>query len=212
LESGGVWHNKLSLPHTAKNKLLFYNRFMKLKAKKSPHEFLKQGLQTKIEENIKNIEKQIPGEGLDYIANALDWVLSNLKREQSRKVKDKVFRKRTASEIVEDGYVTGCTDTALVFIALVRAKGIPTKYVEAVNKKWLEDKDKEGKGIRGHVFAECFVSGKWYQIDPARGVIHAKPNYTKFEIFAKGLDSWDLGIKDFKSLKEKFTNFRKAKT
>lgn len=168
------------------------------------------GDQTKIGPNTKKTADSIFGEGLQYIANVLDWTLTNLERENSKQVKNKVFRRRTAEEILKSGFVTGCTDSALVVIAICRTKGIPTKYVEAIEKSWLEEK--RAGGLRGHVFAECFINNKWYQIDPARGLIYSKQNYSKYEILGRGLDSWDLEIRDFESLEKKFNSFKNTST
>jgi len=163
--------------------------------------------QTEITPRIEEICTELSGDGLYFIASAIRWISENLRKEKDRELKEQVFRERPAGEIVEDGYVTGCTDIALVFIALCRAKGIPTKYTEAIDKKWLSGELK-GPGIRGHVFAECFVQNEWYQIDPMRGVIHVEPDYSNYAIFDKGLDSWDLGIRSLEDLREKFKDFR----
>ena len=89
-------------------------------------------------------------------------------------VRIKDFRERNTQQIIDDNYSSGCTDTALVFITLCRAKGIPTKYVETLKKRWLEDPN--AKKIEGHVFAECYIRGKWYQIDPEMGTIYTRKN------------------------------------
>ena len=110
-----------------------------------------------------------------------------------------LFRKRTADQIITDKLSTGCTDTALVFISITRAKGIPTKYVEVFSKKWLE---KGGDILAGHVYAECFINDKWMQIDPHLCRIHPLIDYHNYEIYEKGLDSWDLGIDSFEEMKK----------
>jgi hypothetical protein len=40
------------------------------------------------------------------------------------------------------------------------------------------------------------------------GMVYAFQNYNAFEIYKKGLDSWDLGIRSFDDLKNKFFAFR----
>jgi hypothetical protein len=137
------------------------------------------------------------------------WIRSNLKKLPEDVEKNNVFRKRTAEQIIIDGYASGCTDYALVFTVLTRAKGIPTKYVEVIDKKWLEN---HSPAIKGHVFAECYISENWYQIDPQRGTLYTRKNYSQYEIYAEGLDSWDLGINSFESLKTKFESFRNTHT
>jgi hypothetical protein len=171
------------------------------------NKYLSEGKQTKLTENIINIANTINGDGLNFVGNALLWLDKNLKQLPPEIDKNKIFRKRTADDIISDGYASGCTDYALAFIALCRAKHISTKYIEVVKCSWLES---DGTGtIRGHVFAECFIDDNWIQIDPQRATIHIKQNYNGFEIFDEGLDSWDLGITDFDTLKTSFEHFKK---
>lgn len=167
-------------------------------------DFLKEGKQAAITPKIKEVAVSINGEGLTFVANVLEWMDEHLQRQ---KYTQKLFRKRTADEIIKSGFSTGCTDDALVFIALTRAGRLPAKYVEAIETKWLE---KDGEKIAGHVFAEIFVNNKWYLVDPARREISVKPvpDKNRYMVFAKGLDSWDIGIKSYKDLKEKFLNYR----
>jgi len=161
--------------------------------------FLKEGDQTKITPEVVKIASSISGENLDFIFNALAWVKENISWEPNRSDKMKLFRKRTADEIIKSGFATGCTDMALAFVLLARAKGIPTKYVETVGKKWLETKSRR---VVGHVFAECFVNGKWVKIDPTKGAIYADRAYRNFIVLAEGLDSWDIGVRSVGDLRE----------
>ncbi len=170
------------------------------------NKYLNEGNQTKITETIKDISNSIEGSNIEYVFNALIWIHSNMGKIPENIDKNSVFRKRTAEKIVKDGYVSGCTDYALVFIALCRAKDIPTKYVEVIKCSWLEDGNV--RTINGHIFAECLIKDKWIQIDPQRGTMHTKTSYNGFEIFDEGLDSWDIGITDFDSLREKFEDFK----
>lgn len=168
--------------------------------------FLKQGDQTQITENILKIASEFSEEGLDLVAKIIKWIRKNLKPNNDKEIKDKVFRQRTAEQIIKDGYTTGCTDIGLVFAALARAKNIPTKYVETIRRKWMESEDEDF--IEGHVFAEVFLNDRWYIIDPTEACL--KFWYDRHIIFAEGLDSWDVGIRNYKELKEKFIDFRKA--
>ncbi len=64
-----------------------------------------------------------------------------------------VFRKRTGIQIIDDKYYTGCTDFALAFITLIRSCGIPAKYVETIDEKWLRE---GGNQITGHVYSQIY--------------------------------------------------------
>ena len=167
--------------------------------------YLKSGKQTQITPLLEKTASSFRKREFELILEILDWVKNNLKKSSSSEKKDLLFRKRTSDEIVKSKIATGCTDYALVFIALIRAKKIPAKYIEAIWLKWLDKRDEQY--IEGHVFVECFINNKWYIIDPQEGAI--KIDYRRFVIFAKGLDSWDIGINNFNDLKKKFLNFKK---
>jgi len=168
--------------------------------------FLKEGKQTKITEDILKIASEFTGKNFDLIAQILKWIYKNLKPNSNKETNDRVFRKRTADQIIKDGFTTGCTDIALVFIVLARAKKIPTKYIEAIRRKWMETGDEDS--IEGHVFAEVFLNGKWYIIDPTEACL--KFWYDRWIIYEVGLDSWGIGIHSFQELKQKFLEFRKS--
>ncbi len=164
--------------------------------------------QCEITESISGIANSIEGDDFEYVIRLLRWLNRNLKYPEPEGVeKNDIFRKRTASKIIEDGFATGCTDFTLVFIALARAKGIPTKYVEVISKDYFDDTDPSK--VRGHVFAECFIKDDWYGVDPMGGHLKFNTKYPGYIIYARGLDSWDIGIKDLASMREKFTSFSK---
>jgi hypothetical protein len=170
--------------------------------------YLKHGEQTTPSDKTTELVKSISGEGFDFIVGALDWVGKNLKVERERPDRGKLFNRRTASQIIEDGFSTGCTDTALAFVVLCRAKSIPTKYVETIGKDWLESRYEEGR-IHGHVFAEVYLKNRWYVIDPQRRTIYvASTPYQAFVIYAIGLDTWDVGLRSYEELREKFLKFK----
>jgi len=169
-----------------------------------PKRFLEPGGQTQLTDSIKDTARQFRANDLDLILKILAWIQKNIKEDSSPEIKNRLFRKRTAGEIIESKLATGCTDYALAFIALARAKGVPTKYIEAIRNKWLDIGDENF--IEGHVFAECFINGKWHIIDPQEGTI--KVSHQRFKIFKEGLDSWDIGIKSFSDLKKKFMEFK----
>ncbi len=174
--------------------------------KQDVKKYLNSGKQTEITTKITQVSESIKGEGLEYILNVLEWLNRNIKYPQPEGIeKNDIFRKRTADKITSDGYATGCTDFALVLVALTRAKGIPTKYVEVINKDYFDEGD--FNKVRGHVFAECCVGGRWVGVDPMAGYIKYSTRYPGFVVYARGLDSWDLGIHNLASLREKFYKF-----
>ena len=127
----------------------------------------------------------------------------NLKNENSQK--NKLFRKRTATQILKDGFTTGCTDDAIIFIAMAKTKGFNPLYVEALEKKWLDAPMNE-RMVRGH----AFVMIKNLLIDPQRKQICANPDriFNRYEIFGKGKEPYDLGLFDLKTSIQKFMEFK----
>ena len=91
-------------------------------------------------------------------------LVSSLKFDETTKPAE--FRKRTASEVLESGYVTGCSDVGIAFLVLAREFGIPAKYIETLSKDFIEH---PSKCVEGHVFAEIFWDGKWRPHEPKRG-------------------------------------------
>jgi hypothetical protein len=162
-----------------------------------------------VSESAKNIVNKITGQGYEFIVNALQWVNKNIPAKRNHSDWNTIFRKRTSDQIIKDGFSTGCTDTALVFIALSRTKGIPTKYIEAINKEWLNS-DMSNLSLRGHVFAEVNINNEWVIVDPESMKIHTKKNYDDYIVFKKDLDSWNMGISSYEDIKDKFLNFKKS--
>ncbi len=112
--------------------------------------------------NIKTNKNYTKIESLYY------WIHKNLKRVQNEDVKRKYKFQRTAREIWESGFSTGCTDWALVFATLSRQIGIPTTFFHTVEYNWLK-KLKNGDNYDiavGHSFCECYYEGKWVLVDP----------------------------------------------
>lgn len=166
--------------------------------------FLKEGRQTKISENITQIASEFTSDGFDLIIQITKWIHRHLKPDPNKERKTEIFRKRTADQIIKDGFATGCSDIALVFIALARAKNIPTKYIEAIRRKWIESGKEDA--IEGHIFAEIYLNDQWHIIDPTEACL--KFWYDRYVIYAKGLDSWDIGINSLSELRKKFIDFR----
>jgi hypothetical protein len=165
-------------------------------------EHVPSGLQTVLTERIKEIADTLDGSLEEKISGILD-IVSGLKMKQENK--DDFFRKRTADQILGDGFVTGCTDVALASVALLRAAGISSKYVEAIDVAWLKN---GGEHITGHVYVRVFDGSCWRMIDPIRKIIDVDIVQDKRVVFKEGLDSWDIGINSFDSLLEAFNNFR----
>lgn len=170
--------------------------------KQAALEYLKSGEQTEITEQIEKLVSGIEGSFEDKIIKILEIVKSLKYRKDKQK---EVFRKRTADQIISSGFIEGCTDEAVVFVALARATHIPAKYIEALNNEWLKSADMHH--VSGHAYAGTFDGEKWRIVDPSRKKIDADISADGLTVFGEGLDSWSLGIRDQNSMVMKFTKF-----
>lgn len=171
--------------------------------RESIEHFLGSGQQTEITPAVKKLSERFTGTGKEKVLGILDFLRTlHYKTEH----KDKVFRKRTADKIIEDEYITGCTDDALVFIALVRACDIPTKYIETLDIGWIQN---GGRPIQGHVYAGVYIDGEWILVDPARRIFDVDLKNDTRVVLAEGLDSWDIGATDFETLAKMSDDFRR---
>jgi len=120
---------------------------------------------------------------------------------------NKLFNQRSAEEILKDGFVTGCTDDAIVFLTLLKALDIEAVYVESLEKNWLDAPMNE-QMIRGH----AFVKVGELLIDPQRKVIYIDPNWIKnrYVIYAEGAEPYEFGLTDFREMVQKFMDYKES--
>jgi len=161
--------------------------------------WLKEGKQSKITELVIDLTNYFSGNDFEKIIKILKWMDKNIKRCKDNKKTLKIFATRTVTKVLKDGFTTGCHDDALIFATLCRAVGIPAKYVAGISK--LDPKN------RGHCVVEVHINKQWILVDQSRGVIALDPRRSNFYnenfIIGKGLDSWDIGIKSFKTWRDK---------
>ena len=163
------------------------------------HKWLIDGEQSIITEEVTEIVSEFTGTDFEKIVSIIDWMNKNLKRCNDQDKVLKIFATRDISEVLKEMLSTGCHDDALIFTTFCRAVRIPAKYVVGINK--LDPKN------RGHCVVEIYLHGKWILVDQSRGSMFLEPSRSEFYrmnyIVGKGLDSWDVGIKSFKSWEEK---------
>lgn len=100
---------------------------------------------------------------------------------------------RSAQEIFESKFATGCTDFAYVFASLARQMGIPTTILQTAQKEWtnkLINNIGNTKRHYGHTFCECFLKDKWVLVDPTRSLIDWE--YADFLTFKLEIE-WKVG-------------------
>lgn len=161
--------------------------------------WLKEGKQSKITKSIKKLVSRFSGNDFEKVEGILKWTDKNLKPCKDYKKAIKIFATRDADKILKDGFSTGCHDSALVFATLCRAIGIPAKYIIGIDK--LSPKN------RGHCVVEVYINKHWIIVDQSRRTISLDIKTSDFYknnfVVGKGFDSWDVGVKSFKSWKEK---------
>jgi hypothetical protein len=132
--------------------------------------YLETGKQTSVTPAIQLIADSITGESDQEIAeNIISWIQDNLEYND---IDSLAKGSISTEEIIEKEEFSGCTDFALVFITLARAKEIPAIYVETIQQEFLEkvnSGEKVDGPFLGHVFADVYVDGAWKAVDPAGG-------------------------------------------
>jgi len=155
--------------------------------------FLEEGNFTKRDDVIKRLADRLIYSNSNILESISDYIRKELMYDPTKK--SEIFRQRTASEIIKSCSVTGCTDVGLTFIAISRELGIPTKYVETFEDKWLLNTTEM---ISGHIFVDVRINDLWHAYEPLNGFTKDNMYITRFGKFVevgKGLDFSELYLK-----------------
>ncbi len=121
---------------------------------------------------------------------------------------------RTADQIFQDRTLGGCSDYALVGLALFRAMGYPSLLVLTASYDWVERyRENNLSLVYGHSFIEVLVNGRWYLIDPNHfnffeNYNPEEPYYPRNELFVtRGYDFWDIGVRSTDDVTKLLTFF-----
>lgn len=150
---------------------------MKKLTKKDCNKFLKFGKLTQpflkdedvlIKVMIDYNHKVKTNESYTKIESLYYWIAKNMNKKASQEEKQHVKFQRTAKEVWESGFCSGCTDWAILFATFARQIGIPTTFLHTAQKQWVKNlQDGKNELIhKGHSFCECFYNGKWILVDP----------------------------------------------
>lgn len=205
-----------------------------------------EGPQTIITENVKAVAKEIDPEnkltGVALVQEVCAYVRTLLPRSEELQALYKASpeleydkRSRSADELLSEENlmpnrrrarnISGCIETAIVTLALLRAKGIPCLYTETLQEEWClkcgkdyVSRDPNRPEMVGHVFVDFYdeATETWYTADPNDGgrTIHVYGDYTKdgmqFIYPRSALDSWDLGYRDMDSFQNAVEGFFKG--
>lgn len=129
-------------------------------------------------QKIKNNPKYTKLESLFY------WINHKVKYSEDKEFRSANKFQRTAKEIWESGYATGCTDYAILFCTFARQLNIPTTFLQTAEYNWL-NKLKSGESLNvnyGHAFCECFYNDEWILVDPTSRKIQFNYSCKKIEL------------------------------
>jgi len=153
------------------------------------------GEQTQITPKVKKVADTIGGKGVVLVMKIFDHIKSMDVVTDST---EPDFT-RTAEQVLEENKYNGCNEAGAVFVALLRAKGVPTTYVQALNKEAVSNYSKERPSLNGHVFLEADL-GK--ENSENKKIINSTTGEITDElpenmiVGAKGLDAWDIGLRN----------------
>lgn len=150
------------------------------------------------------------------VFEAMQWIRKNTSKIPYDM---KTFRTRTAEQIVDDKTVMGCTDVALVFMALMKALSVKVSYIETVSEKTLiemkENPDNDEIVIYGHVFVRVEIEDQSFVVDPTFIQISLRKNlpahsmFTDAVIINEGEDFEALGLNCTKDIRVRTKAFIK---
>jgi hypothetical protein len=155
----------------------------------------KTGEQTKITQKVREVADGIEGESIKAVINIADYI----KSMGEAKGPEPDFT-RTAEEILKDDKYNGCNEAGVVFAALLRAKGIPTTYIQALNRDAVMNYTPNKPSLKGHVFLEINIgyleeNTNIKMINSTTGEItDSLPD--NMMVGRKGFDAWDVGLKE----------------
>ncbi len=142
---------------------------------------------------IKDFADSINGEGVELLINLKKLIYKTLVFKQPDKHERSIRWKRTADQILSDGYVykgKACTDLVILFLALCSARGFQNRFVKLYNKELV------------HSVAEIKIGDDWYFFDIAsKQKKPIKGQLKGWKVWKKGKDSWSIGLKQYSDIK-----------
>lgn len=159
--------------------------------------------QTEVDETVLNFLGDLKINTPEDLITLLKLVHTSLEfrpyNAETKSHADSIQWKRTASEIMGDGYVyqgKACSDLVLVFLTLCKAAGVAGNFVKLINLDRTST----------HSIAEVKLSNVWYRIDtsypeaqPCQGQLADDQVWNKnwlggWKVWKRGKDLWSLGV------------------
>ncbi len=163
------------------------------------------GEQSRVTDDIKKIAEGIKGETRrERLRGAMAYIWGNFSYDPW--LKTEAF-KRTAGELYKTRMLCGCSDFALVQVALFRALGIPSRMIITCNVDWIHIYRREPVTLsEGHGFVEVYLEDDWYLVDSTYRWLFSSYDpdssfYPHGEVFVgRGRDFWDMEIRTMDDL------------
>lgn len=195
-------------------------------------EYLNNGPQTQpgtwFSRNYQNNFGDYPNQGtseekLHYLAHWIDEHIINSDYNHGISLTEIEKGSHTADELLgKKAHASGCTDTGLMFVALARAKGFPTVYVDTYKLDYLNSllhSAVRPNLIEGHVFVNVYYNQAWHIFDPVAQSLatntynpenacredsrvigdegcYVRDGAFSYVVVKKGKDLWDMGFQN----------------
>lgn len=167
--------------------------------------WLRSGAQSVVTERIRDTAERLEGRTRrQRLDRAMDYIWENFSYDPW--LKTEAFE-RTADQLFQSRVLCGCSDFALVQIALFRGLGIPSRMVITCNVDWIECYRRDRLVLsEGHSFIEVYLEDGWHLVDSTyrwlfSGYDPGARYYPHGEVFCRrGRDFWDMGIRTMSDL------------
>jgi len=151
--------------------------------------------QVEVTKEIEDFARDITGEGSELSKNIGRKIYDTIKKIELPEEEEKNIRwTRTATQILKDGWVVkgkGCTDIAVLYIAVAKAKGIKAIFVKLYSIK------------RKMLHAAVELPDENSILDATTGRRDNPSNeilFDEYKVYKKGRDSWDIGLNGIESM------------
>ncbi|MFC1549932.1 transglutaminase-like domain-containing protein [Candidatus Neomarinimicrobiota bacterium] len=183
-----------------------------------PEKYLIPGEQSDLEDTYFEELKTLfdtPEKTISTMMNICNWFNHNFSFSNAG---GSMIGKKTVNELYETKTYYGCHSAALVISSILREFGFPAVMIETASIDWAYDyNDNPNLAFGGHVMTEVYVEDKWILLDNncqyiedysyLNPFISTAGNNRGLFVYAKGIDTWDYGVRDESDTHSMMINF-----
>jgi len=152
-------------------------------------------MKTQIEpgKKVKELANVLTGKDNELFYNLSKLIFQKIKRIPVDENEKNIRWKRTAEQILQDGYVyqgKACTDLCVVAISILKVKDIKAEIVRVASKK------------RNALHNMIKINNKYYDVTTSVFYNKKSLEMNDWKILAAGRDAWDIGLKDIEDGKK----------